>query len=197
MTDEVARLRESIERMFKEGRKEGIGPDTPLGIWLSSQAEALGALIAVLEGHSERVDAYLEKAREAGEAYAKMVRARLEEATQAIEAGKLALAQAKNAQLYLHTSQETLVVRMIQETLPLFAQRMQEVLVIREKAWSRDQAWRRYTLAGGVAIGIFLAGLGVGAWTNNDAASLGARCMAHLTSFNGRVVCDVGPDTKP
>ena len=196
MTDEVARLRESIERMFKEGRREGIGPDTPLGIWLSSQGDALGALIDVLERHSERVDAFLEKAKEAGDTYAKMVKLQLEEASQALEAGKLALAQAKNAQLYLHTSQETLVVRMIQETLPLFAQRMQEVLVIREKAWGKNQAWRRYITAGGIAIGLFLVGLGVGAWTNG-AASLGTRCMSHLATFNGHVVCDLGVDTKP
>ena len=196
MTDEVARLRESVERLLKVGGREGIEPDGPIAIWLAAQAETLEALISVVESQTDRIDGLVRKAGDAVDLYAPLIKGRLEEASQALEAGKLALAQAKNAQLYLHTSQETLVVRMIQETLPLFAQRMQEVLVIREKAWSQNQAWRRYVTAGVIAIGVFLVGLGVGAWTNG-AASLGTRCMSHLATFNGHVVCDLGTDTKP
>ena len=196
MTDEVARLRESVERLLKVGGREGIEPDGPLAIWLAAQAETLEALISVVDSQTDRIDGLVRKAGDAVDLYAPLIKGRLEEASYALEAGKLALAQAKNAQLYLHTSQETLVVRMIQETLPLFAQRMQEVLVIREKAWSQNQAWRRYMTAGGIAIGVFLVGLGVGAWTNG-AASLDTRCMSHLATFNGHVVCDHGTDRKP
>ncbi len=39
MTDEVARLRESVERLLKVGGREGIEPDGPLAIWLAAQAE--------------------------------------------------------------------------------------------------------------------------------------------------------------
>ena len=62
---------------------------------------------------------------------------------------------------------ESVTLRMIQETLPMFAERLQNVLVIREQRWNADIRRKRYALAGAVALGVFLAGYGLASWQDS------------------------------
>ena len=102
-----------------------------------------------------------------------------------------ALAQARSVQLFLQADQETLVARMIQETLPLFAKNLKDVMVIREQRWNRDRARRRYALAGVVALGVFLAGYGLRAWSDWREAGFAELCLEHSVTSQGHVFCDV------
>jgi hypothetical protein len=148
----VAQLRATVERLMAEGRTEGIEPDGPLGRWLEGQAQALDGLADILDGQARKLDETLTRIEGAAKVELDKLSAAIEGANQIARQGDLALRQARQVHLSLVAEQETVVVRMIKETLPMFAQRLQKVLSIREQRWNADLRRRRYALAGAVAL---------------------------------------------
>lgn len=197
MTDQVAAIKESVIRLVTEARREGIEPDGPLGLWLVAQAGALESLATVLQGQADRVDVVLGELDRAGKVELEKAALALEHARKVLSQGEVALNQARAAQYHLHLSQETLVTRLVNETLPLFAQHMQGALVIRERRWNRDEGRRRMALAGLVALGVFLSGFALRTWVDWRDLGLANGCALHDSIENGHVLCDMTASAAP
>ena len=88
----------------------------------------------------------------------------LAQATEIRRAAEVSLRQARTALISLEVEQENLTVRMIKETLPLFAERLKDALVIRERRWNDDVKRRRFATAGLVVLGLVSGGYGVHVW---------------------------------
>ena len=105
--------------------------------------------------------------------------------------------QARNVQLLSIVERENAVRRMIDETLPAFAERLKGALVIREFRWNRDKARRRYALAGLVFLGVFAAGYALCAWSQQDRLAAFDRCVATPLEANGHLYCALDTVMRP
>jgi len=197
VTEEVAALRESVARLVAEGRREGIEPDGTLGRWLAAQAGALESLAFVLEGQATRVETVLGDINRAAAIELKRAAAALEQGQNVLSQGEVVLAQARAAQYHLHLSEQTLVTRLVNDTLPLFAQQMKEVLVIRERRWNHDKGRQRIALAGVFVILVFLSGFVVRTWVDWDQLGLVDRCALHASVEGGHTMCDLTATALP
>jgi hypothetical protein len=197
ITDEVAALRESVARLIEGARRDGIEPEGPLGRWLAAQAGALHSLAFVLRGQGDRVDALLTGIDAAAKAELAKAAAALEQGKKAIAQGEIVLAQARAAQYHLHLSEQTLVSRLVNDTLPLFAQHMKEALVIRERRWNQDKGRQRMALAGVATLAVFLSGFVMHMVVDWDRLALAERCAAHPISEGSRVLCEISPGPAP
>ena len=197
VTDEVAALRESVVRLIEGARRDGIEPDGPLGRWLAAQAGALESLAFVLQSQADRADALLSGIDVAAKAELAKAAAALEQGKKAIAQGEIVLAQARAAQYHLHLSEQTLVSRLVNDTLPLFAQHMKEALVIRERRWNQDKGRQRMALAGAMTLAVFLSGFVIRTAVDWDRLGLAERCAAHPISEGTRVVCEISPSAAP
>lgn len=118
----------------------------------------------------------------------------LQRAQEITKAANAALGQARNAVIGLGIERENVVGRIIQEAMPQVAERLRDVLVIREKGWNDDARVRRLAVAGAIALGVFGCGYGLRAWSDADAvAARGAmvRCLQHVVQAEGHMYCDV------
>ena len=187
----VEQLRAAADRLVADGRSEGIEPDGPLGRWLEGQAQALAGLAGLLDGQTLRFEELIGGIRTAADAELQKAAAATELANHAIKAGELTLRQARTAQIALEVERESLVLRMIKETLPLFADRLKQALVIREQRWNDDIRRRRFVAAGAVALAVFLAGYALRAWSESDRLAAFDRCLAHAQLVQGHYWCEV------
>ena len=119
------------------------------------------------------------------------LRAAIEAARETTKQADRALVQARNLQIGAITEQENVTIRMIDQTLPLFVERLQKVLVIREQRWNADLKRRRYALAGVVALAVFLAGFGLSWWQDSAALAAMDRCLAHPLQASGHYYCSI------
>lgn len=197
MTDEVAALRESVARLIEGARRDGIEPDGPLGHWLAAQAGALESLAFVLQSQADRAEALLNGIDAAAKAELAKAAAALEQGKKAIAQGEIVLAQARAAQYHLHLSEQTLVSRLVNDTLPLFAQHMKEALVIRERRWNRDKGRQRMVLTGSMTLAVFLSGFAIRTVVDWDRLGLAERCAAHPISEGSRTVCEISASATP
>jgi hypothetical protein len=202
MNQAVEQLRSAVERLRREGRAEGIEPGGPLGAWLDAQAETLQGLGAILDGQEARFDQALAKIEAANKSELEKLTAAVDLAREAAQQGKLAVMQARNAQVLLVVERENLVQRMIKETLPMFVERLKEALVIRETQWNRRKESVRFALAGLMFVAVFVGGYGVSFWRDLDYLSGYDRCLATAFPADGHFYCllDVAmpqPPTAP
>jgi len=189
MNSSVRQLREAVQRLLHEGRAEGIEPGGPLGVWLEAQAEALDGLAAILEGQEERFEALLTDIRAASETELAKLATALAAAQVAVRQGDQAIKQARNAQITATVQQEAVTQRMIDETLPMFAERLKKALIIREIRWNRERAWKRYALAGLTVLGIFGSGYALASWTGDGRLAAFERCLAQPILSGGHIYC--------
>jgi len=187
----VEQLRAAADRLIADGRSEGIEPDGPLGRWLEGQAQALAGLAGLLDDQTIRFEELIGGIRTAADAELQKAAAATELANQAIKAGELTLRQARTAQIALEVERESLVLRMIKETLPLFADRLKQALVIREQRWNDDIRRRRYVAAGAATLAVFLGGYALRAWSESDRLAAFDRCLAHAQLVQGHYWCEV------
>jgi len=187
----VEQLRAAADRLIADGQSEGIEPDGPLGRWLEGQAQALAGLAALLDDQTIRFEELIGGIRTAADAELQKAAVTTELANQAIKAGELTLRQARTAQIALEVERESLVLRMIKETLPLFADRLKQALVIREQRWNDDIRRRRYVAAGAVTLAVFLGGYALRAWSESDRIAAFDRCLAHAQLVQGHFWCEV------
>ena len=124
--------------------------DEPEGRFISA---LMGAIEVVGKLSASAQAAFVQTSRD-GRAAAE---ADLLRAKEIHEAAQLALTQIRNIELAAKAEHEAVAVQMIDRTLPLFIERLEKVLVIREQRWNKDVARRRYATAGAVVLAIFLA----------------------------------------
>jgi hypothetical protein len=89
---------------------------------------------------------------------------------------------------------------MIHETLPLFADKLQSAIVIREKSWNEGQRFKRYAMVAAATVGLVVGGYSWRAWQDTDATTAMTAmtdCLAHPLSGNGHLYCDVTSFSRP
>jgi hypothetical protein len=121
----------------------------------------------------------------------KAAEAELEKARQITAAATLAVVQARNAALALQCQQEHLVTRMIDDTLPLFVERLQGALVLRERTWNQGVQLRRAAALIAVVLGLVAGGYALRGWQDLYATRALGQCLAHPVEYAGRYYCDL------
>ena len=184
MNPAIARLRAVVHRLVETGRAEGIEPDGPLGQWLQGQAQALAGLAEILDAQTSQIDAVMSRIEAAS-------KAELERVSELSSAAEHVLFQVRTLQAALVVEHENVTLRMIKQTLPLFAEKLQGALVIREREWNRRVERRRFALAGATVLAIFLAGVAFQIWSDSDRVATFDDCLSHSFIWNGHVYCAV------
>lgn len=164
-------------------REWGIRADLVEGKFLSALLGAIGWTGRVAQAAQAENRQILKEHREAAE----LELARAREITRAAQ---IALNQARNAQIALQVEHENVLVRMVEKTLPMFIDRMKNVLVLRERRMNTEILWRRYAVVGFVTLGVFLGGYGLCAWQDSAVIGAIARCVAQPLEANGHLYCD-------
>ncbi len=141
----------------------------------------LGRLAVLTQATSEA-----NSRRQRDEALLDVTRAR-----EVTRAASLAVTQARNAQIALQVEQENLVVRMIDKVFPLFADRMQKVLVVRERRINATAMWQRYAIVALATLGLFLGGYVVRLNQDSVATELLDRCLVQPVQSGGAFWCDI------
>ena len=182
--DWVAELRRQCEAVKQAAEEWAVRWQAPEGRFVAAllgAIEALGRLSASVQGAIDAAGKERRKAAEAEYTQARDLRA----------AAEAALRQVRNAQASLVVEHENVTLRMIQETLPMFAERLQNVLVIREQRWNADVRRKRYALAGAVALGVFLAGYGLSWWQDSGPVDGFDRCLEHPLQYDKHFYCSI------
>jgi hypothetical protein len=129
---------------------------------------------------------------------AKIELARAETLTKATNA---TMGQARSALINLQVERENVTVRMIHETMPMFAEELRKALVIRVNDETSALKLKRCVLAGLVAVGVFLGGYGVRAWSDRYAVGALERCLARPLQAQSagqlHLYCDVTAYAAP
>jgi hypothetical protein len=194
-------LRAAADRLLAAGRAEGIEIDGPLGIWLEAQAGALIGLDAVLKSQSEAISERLGaiEARSASEM--RNLQVAIEGANHVVRQGEVALRSARQAQVGLVVEREHLVAKMIKETLPMFANKLQGALVIEAEAWNAKKRDMRFAMAAAIAGAIFMTGYCFSWFQDSGEVVAYQRCMAHPVQADGLLYCQAsglfGPVKAP
>ena len=179
-----ADLHVALAQVERAARDWGIRSDLMEGRFVSALIAAIRAVGEVSEGAKAEFREIAHKGQE-------IARTEYQQAHELAQAANTALAQARTAQVLAQAEKESLVVRMIKETLPLFAENMRNVLVLREQRWNRDRLRRRYALVGIVVLGIFVAGYGLRAWADQGEVGFADRCLSQPIASHGQVYCDM------
>ncbi|MBN8900256.1 MAG: hypothetical protein J0H57_04410, partial [Rhodospirillales bacterium] len=169
----------------------GIEPGGPLGRWLNGQALTLEALADISEAQMARIEAVVAQVTTAANAEMEKLAAATRLAVAATQNGELAIRQARNAQIALQVEQVNVTDKMIKETLPLFVEKLQGALVLRERRWNDGVQRRRYAVVGLVTLGLFLGGYVLGAWGDPAATNALVQCLANPLQAKGHLYCDV------
>jgi hypothetical protein len=177
-------LEAALAEVGTAAREWGIRPDLMEGRFVSALMVAVREVGRVSQVAQAEMRDLFRRGQQTAEA-------EYQQARELSRAADAALAQARSVQLFLQADQENLVARMIKETLPLFAQNLKDVMVIREQRWNRDQSLRRYALGGAVLLSVFLAGYGLRTWADWGETGFAKRCLAHPLSSQNHVFCDV------
>ncbi len=180
-SEELAPVVSGVE---EAARAWDIRGDLPEGRFVSALMAAIAGIGRVMDGSRAEFARLFDQQREA----AKDELARAREIT---KAANTALSQARSAQISYVVEQENVVIRMIDKTLPMFIERMQGVLVLREKRLNADIQRRRYAAVGAVTLGLFLGGYALRSWQDADATSLVPQCLAHPYQAGSHIYCDV------
>jgi hypothetical protein len=169
-------------------RDWGIRPDLMEGKFVSALLGAVEWLGRVNQAAQAEFRQIAQKQSDA----AKVELARAEALTKATNA---TLGQARSALIGLQVERENVTVRMIHETMPMFAAELRKALVIRVSDETSALKLKRGVLAGIAAIGIFLGGFGLRAFADRDAVGALERCLAKplqaQTAGQLHLYCDV------
>ena len=182
--DWVAEFRRQTEAIRQAAGEWAIRWQEPEGRFISALLGAIEIVGRLTVSVQSAIDAAAHEGRTAAEA-------ELAKARELQQSAHIALAQARHLQLGAITEQENVTVRMIDQTLPLFVERLEKVLVIREQRWNTDVKRRRYAAAGAVVLAVFLAGFGLSWWQDSDRVAAMDRCLARPLQASGHYYCSI------
>jgi hypothetical protein len=161
----------------------GVEADSVEGRFVSALLGTTRWLGRLCVAAQARAEAIARENREAAER-------ELAQAREIRRAAEVSLKQARTALISLEVEKENLTVKMIKETLPLFAERLRDALVIRERRWNDDVKRRRFATAGLVVLGLVSVGYGLHIWQSWDATSASEWCLWNQLQANGHIYCD-------
>jgi hypothetical protein len=189
MSSAVEQLRGAVDRLRQTGRAEGIEVDGPLGQWLEAQAQALLGLGDILQGQDGRVGEVLGRIETAAGLELRNLQEAIEGANHVVRQGDFALRQARQMQAGVVVERQHLVQKMVDETLPMFAEKLNGALVIREEAWNAKARDRRYAIAAAISVALMLIGYCLSWWQDSGQVAAFNRCMTHPVQFEGQLYC--------
>jgi hypothetical protein len=164
--------------------------------WHEPEGRFVAALLGAIQTFSRlaiaaeaTIMAAAREGRAAAEADLARLTAALETTRELSRQGDQAIKQARNAHLAATVQQEGVTQRMIDETLPMFADRLKEALIIREVRWNRERAWKRHALVGLAMLAIFGSGYALASWSDQEGLIAFDRCLAQPIESGGHVYC--------
>ena len=163
----------------------------PEGKFISALLGATGMLGQLLASGQERMEVIAAESRAAAEQEINLLRSAIQGAEHVMRQGEVALRAARQIQAGVVVEKEHMATRMIKETLPLFAEKLQNLLVIKEQGWNEKQSLKRYLSAGYILLSVFLAGFFLRYWQDYAEISAIDRCIAHPLQAGGQVYCNV------
>jgi hypothetical protein len=178
---EFERLVANVEAAAEEW---GVEADTVEGRFVSALLGTTRWLGQLCVATQARAEAVVRENREAAER-------ELAQAREIRRAAEVSLKQARTALISLEVEKENLTVKMIKETLPLFAERLKDALVIRERRWNDDVKRRRFATAGLVVLGLVSGGYGIRVWQSWEATTTQEWCVWNQLQANGHTYCDL------
>lgn len=181
---EAIGLEGALRQIAEATHAWGVQRDSAEGAFVSAFMGAVSAVALIVENARSDIQHLLDQQREAG----KDELARIRELT---KAAGLALSQARQAGLSYEVEQAGLVLKMVDRTLPLFAEKLQGALVLREKQLNVAVQRRRYAVVGLVTLALVGGGYGLRAWQDSGAVGALGDCLAHPVLIGGRTFCDV------
>src|ERR1700738_3533764 len=179
--NEFEQLVANVEGAAKEW---GVEADSVEGRFVSAllgTTRWLGRLCVAAQAGAEAV---VRENREAAER-------ELAQAREIRRAAEVSLKQARTALISLEVEKENLTVKMIKETLPLFAERLKDALVIRKRRWNDDVKRRRFATAGLLVLGLVSGGYGIRVWQSWEATTTQEWCLWNQLHANGHTYCDL------
>jgi hypothetical protein len=162
----------------------GVEADSVEGRFVSALLGTTRWLGRLCVAAQARAEAVARENREAAER-------ELAQAREIRRAAEVSLKQARTALISLEVEKENLTVKMIKETLPLFAERLKDALVIRERRWNDDVKRRRFATAGLVVLGLVSGGYGIRVWQSWEATTTQEWCLWNQLQANGHTYCDL------
>ncbi|MEO8713920.1 MAG: hypothetical protein ABI369_02800 [Acetobacteraceae bacterium] len=164
--------------------------------WQEPEGRFIAALLGAIQTFSRlavaaeaSIMAGVREGRAGAEAELARLTVALDTAREVSRQADQAIKQARNAQLAAVVQQEAVTQRMIDETLPMFAESLKGVLFIREARWNRERAWKRYALVGLACLAVFGSGYALSSWADQDRLSAFNRCLAQPIASGGHVYC--------
>ena len=179
-----AEFQKQVAAVEKAARAWGVRPDSLEGRFVSALLTATGSLGRLCRAALARLETLARENREAADR-------ELAAAKEITRAAKAGLTQADVMLTVVQVEKENLVANMIKETLPLFAERLKEALIIREKRWNDGVKRRRFATAGAVTLALVSAAYGMRAWQDSAVTGAFYRCLAQPLQASGHFYCDV------
>ena len=173
-----------VARVKAAAEEWGVEPDSVEGRFVSALLGTTRWLGRLCVAAQARAEAVVRENREAAER-------ELAQAREIRRAAEVSLKQARTALISLEVEKENLTVKMIKETLPLFAERLKDALVIRERRWNDDVKRRRFATAGLVVLGLVSGGYGIRVWQSWEATTTQEWCVWNQLQANGHTYCDL------
>ncbi len=189
MSAAIEQLQGAAERLRQAGRDEGIEADGPLGQWLEAQVQALLGLAGVLQGQDDRVGELLGRIENTAGLELRNLREAIEGANHVVRQGEFALRQARQMQAGVVVERQHLVQKMVDETLPMFAEKLNGALVIREQGWNAKARDRRYAIAAAISAALILIGYSLSWWQDSGQVAAFNRCITHPVQFEDQLYC--------
>jgi hypothetical protein len=162
---------EVLKTVQDAAREWGVRQDLMEGKFVSALLGAVAWLGRVNQAAQAEFRQIAQKQSDA----AKLELARAEALTKATNA---TLGQARSALINLQVERENVTVRMIHETMPMFAEELRKALVIRVNDETSALKLKRGLVAACIAVGVFLGGYGLRAWSDRDAVGALERCLS-------------------
>ena len=162
----------------------GVEADSVEGRFVSALLGTTRWLGRLCVAAQARMEAVVRENREAAQR-------ELAQAREIRRAAEVSLKQARTALISQEVEKENLTVKMIKETLPLFAERLKDALVIRERRWNDDVKRRRFATAGLVVLGLVFGGYGIRVWQSWEATTTQEWCLWNQLQANGHTYCDL------
>ena len=166
--EDFAAVMKSVQ---EASRAWNVREDLGEGKFVSAMLGLLGWLGRVNQAAQAELRQIAQKQSDA----AKIELARAEALTKATNA---TLSQARSALINLQVERENVTVRMIHETMPMFAAELRKALIVRVNDETSALRVKRSLMAGAMAVAVFLAGFGVRTWTDRDAVGALEKCLS-------------------